>query len=118
MRRVLADSRRAQSWRQYESLDNNLHRLIAEATRNGVVLALFDALNTVRRSVVWGRLRADRPRPPTDHHSFAEHEAIVAAIADRDRDAAAEAMRAHLQSVERHLVTDRAARRSAEMAAE
>jgi DNA-binding FadR family transcriptional regulator len=118
MRRVLADSRGAQSWRQYESLDNNLHRLIAEATRNGVVLALFDALNTVRRTVVWGRLRADRPRPPADHHSFAEHEAIVAAIADRDRDAAAEAMRAHLQSVERHLVTGRAARRSAEMAAE
>jgi DNA-binding FadR family transcriptional regulator len=104
MRRVLARSRAAETWRHYESLDNRLHRLIAEATHNNVVLALFDMLNAVRRTVVWGRLRPRSVKPPADHHSFVEHEAIVAAIAERDREGAARAMRLHLRSVERHLI--------------
>lgn len=104
MRRVLERSRAAETWRQYESLDNRLHRLIAEASHNNVVLALFDALNTVRRTVVWGRLRPRLNRPPADHHSFTEHERIVQAIAERDMEGAARAMRNHLRSVERHLM--------------
>jgi DNA-binding FadR family transcriptional regulator len=56
--------------------------------------------------VVWGRLRPAAARPPASHHSFAEHEAIVRAIEERDRDAAARAMRLHLQSVGRHLLAD------------
>jgi DNA-binding GntR family transcriptional regulator len=48
-------------------------------------------------------LRQTPVRPPADHHSFAEHEQIVEAIADRDGAAAADAMRRHLRSVESHL---------------
>lgn len=110
MRRVLDGSRQAQNWRQYESFDNTLHRLIAESARNAVVLALFDTMNAVRRTVVWGRLRAEDARPPENHHSFVEHEIIVAAIAERDLDGVATAMRAHLQSVERNLVARSEAR--------
>ncbi len=58
----------------------------------------------MRRAVVWGRLRANRTRPDPDHHSFAEHEEIVRAIADRDMNEAAQAMRRHLQTVERKLL--------------
>lgn len=104
MRLVIAKTHVAESWRHYENLDNQLHRLIAEATQNTVLVALFDLLNTVRRTVVWGRLRAHVVRPPADHHSFAEHDAIVNAIADRDLDAAGRAMRRHLRSVERNLL--------------
>lgn len=93
----------APDWRQYENWDNRLHRAIAEATQNSLLLGLLDTLNAVRREVNWGRLRADPRRPPANHHSFTEHEQIVAAIANRDTAGAAAAMRAHLQSVERHL---------------
>ncbi len=47
-------TRSAQTWRQYETADNEFHRLIAQATGNRLLLALFDALNAVRRAVVWG----------------------------------------------------------------
>ncbi|MGQ9370085.1 FadR/GntR family transcriptional regulator [Azospirillum sp. A39] len=104
MRTCLARSRGAASWRQYETWDNRFHRAIAEATQNGLLLALLDTLNAVRRAVTWGRLRADRDRPPPDHHSFGEHEAIVAAIADRDADHARTLMRAHLEQVGRNLL--------------
>jgi DNA-binding FadR family transcriptional regulator len=104
MRDCLASSKRAQTWRQYENFDNLLHRQVAQATRNTMLLGLFDALNSIRRAVVWGRLRPEPARPPADHHSFAEHGRIVDAIEDRDLSGAAGAMRTHLQSVGRHLI--------------
>jgi DNA-binding FadR family transcriptional regulator len=104
MRLCLQKCRAAQTWRQYEAWDNRLHRVIAEATQNALLLALLDTLNAVRRALVWGRLRVNKVKPAPDHHSFAEHEAIVSAIADRDLDRAAAAMRKHLESVERNLL--------------
>lgn len=93
----------AVDWRQYESWDNQFHRTVAEATQNTLLVGLLDTLNAVRRQVNWGRLRANPKKPPSDHHSFAEHEAIMAAIHDRDTQGASNAMRVHLQSVERNL---------------
>jgi|SRR6185312_5008646 DNA-binding FadR family transcriptional regulator len=104
MRRSIVHTRDAATWRQYENVDNLLHRQIAQASRNNVLLGLFDVLNAVRRTVVWGRLRSDGAHPPADHHSFADHEHIVDAIADRDMAGAAAAMRLHLQQVERRLI--------------
>lgn len=104
MRQSLAQTRDAATWRQYENADNLLHRQIAQASRNNVLLGVFDVLNAVRRTVVWGRLRSDGARPPADHHSFVDHERIVSAIADRDLGGAAAAMRLHLQQVGRRLI--------------
>lgn len=104
LRRCLDGARRATSWRHYESWDNRLHRSIAEAARNIPLLALFDTLNALRRVVVWGRLRSGPSRPPASHHSFAEHAAIVAAIAERDLEGASRAMRDHLLTVESRLL--------------
>lgn len=104
MRQSIALSRGAETWRQYENFDNLLHRQIAEASNNVVIISLFDSLNAIRRTVVWGRLREEEVRAPKDHHSFAEHEQIVDAIAQRDLDGAAARMRAHLQSVANRLV--------------
>ncbi len=108
MRSCMKRSREASNWRQYESWDNRLHRVIAEAAQNNLLLALLDTLNAVRRAVAWGRLRANPLRPDPDHHSFAEHEAMVDAIAERDMERAAECMRRHLESVERNLLKPRA----------
>ncbi|MBA4095442.1 MAG: GntR family transcriptional regulator [Rhodospirillum sp.] len=109
MRLCMQRTRAAQTWRQYEAWDNRLHRVIAESTQNSLLLALLDTLNAVRRAVVWGRLRVDKVRPAANHHSFDDHEAIVAAIEDRDLNRAAAAMRAHLENVERNLMRSRPA---------
>lgn len=90
--------RSAPDWRSYEAADNNLHHAIAKATHNKLLLYLFDTLNTVRRSTVWGQRRTTT-RPPHDHFSFDEHDAIHAAIVARDSAQAATLMRDHLQSV-------------------
>jgi DNA-binding FadR family transcriptional regulator len=97
-------TRNAATWRQYENWDTRLHRTIAEATQNIPLLGLFDLLNALRRAVTWGRLRSTPVKPSPDHHSFAEHGAIIVAIENRDMNAAAVAMRAHLESVKRNLL--------------
>src|SRR5690606_107950 len=78
----------ARSWRHYETTDDDFHRLIAVATGNHLLLALFDGLNGVRRAVVWGLLREAPEGLPADHASFAAHDRILAAIARRDLDGA------------------------------
>jgi len=95
----MAAQREAKTWRQYENADNRFHRIIADASGNTVLLALFDQLNAIRRAVVWGRLRDETTSPPPDHHSFAQHDAIAAAIKERDQDAAANTMWLHLKQV-------------------
>jgi DNA-binding FadR family transcriptional regulator len=104
MERCLKTSRASQTWRQYETSDNQLHQLIAEATHNQLLVALYDALNAVRRTIVWGRIRNSHGGPPADHHSFLEHEAIVAAIRERDVDRAARLMHEHLSAVQHRLL--------------
>lgn len=104
MRTCIRGSMEAETWRQYENWDNRLHRAIAEATHSTLLLALFDTLNSVRRAVVWGRLRVGRDRPPEDHHSFAEHLAIVDAIEHRDLTQASSMMRQHLRTVRDRLL--------------
>jgi DNA-binding FadR family transcriptional regulator len=99
----IADSRAAHSWRQYELADARFHREIAEAAGNAVLLAVYDLVSDVRRAVTWTRLRPRAEGPSPDHHSFAEHQAILGAITQRQPAQAAAAMRLHLASVERRL---------------
>jgi DNA-binding FadR family transcriptional regulator len=105
LRATALRARKAASWREYEALDNQLHREIAEQAANQTLLALFDQLNTLRRMVAWGRSDREGARPPEDHGSFAEHDRIIDALAARDVDEAQAAMRAHLRTVAERLFT-------------
>ena len=96
--------RGARNWREYEAHDNALHRAVAEASNNTVLTAVFDTLNAIRRTVVWGRDRGNDGPPPADHHSFDQHDLIVAAISNRDPETARAEMRTHLDSVARKLL--------------
>lgn len=94
----------AVNWREYEVHDARLHREIAVAAHNTVLLALVDLLTEVRRSVTWGRPRPEGGKPPTNHHSFGDHDDIIDAISHREPLKAANAMRLHLQKVEDRLI--------------
>lgn len=89
----------APDWDVYEAQDDNFHRALAEATHNVLLVSLFDHLNAVRRAVAWNTVRRKSARPARTHSSFAEHDAILAAIEARDATAAHGAMRTHLGSV-------------------
>lgn len=96
-------SRSANTWAEYETQDDLLHRTIAEATDNILLVSLFDHLNQVRRAVALDNVVRGTARPPADHSSFAEHDTLVAALEARDPTAAHDAMRNHLRSVSARL---------------
>lgn len=96
----------AGSWDDYEADDDLLHREIAAATGNILLLSLFDHLNQVRRAVAWRQVIRKTDRPPESHPSFKEHIIIVNAIEQRDPVAAHAAMKKHLNSVSNRLFGD------------
>jgi len=93
----------APNWAEYEYQDNGFHRSIARASDNLLLLSLFDQLNQIRRAVAWENVVRSSERPPPEHPSFAEHNAVATAIEARDPPAAHEAMRRHISSVSARL---------------
>jgi DNA-binding FadR family transcriptional regulator len=103
--------REAKTWRVLEAWDSRFHYAIAAATKNKLLMTLFETLNAVRRSMVRQTIRSNQG-PPASYTTFIEHEAINEAISRRDPEVAADAMRKHLMSVRARSVS-RAADQSA-----
>ena len=87
-----------------ELWDGALHRLIAQSAGNAFFLALFDTMNRVRQSDVWQSVRETTRSDTNMSVSFAQHTAIIDAIAGRDVAAAGEAMLTHLLSIQENLI--------------
>lgn len=96
-------TREAKTWSVYEAWDSRFHYAIASATKNKLLMTLFDTLNAVRRSMAWRTTRTTA-EPPADYRSFVEHEAVHDAIIRHDAHQATEAMRRHLESVRARLM--------------
>jgi DNA-binding FadR family transcriptional regulator len=94
----------------WERWDAALHRAVAQAARNKLLLAIFDAFNGMRRQAAWGRLRGMALTPERLSHYRAHHREYVAAIADRDGARAEQAMRRHLLMVRENMLASSATR--------
>lgn len=91
-------------WHTYERWDGGFHQAIAEGAHNTLLLALFNALNTIREATEWGRLRKSRLTGAHRQRSRNQHLAIIEAIVARDKEQAESAMREHLTSVHKALL--------------
>lgn len=103
LRRLAERSRAAETDADYERWDRAFHRKLAETMRNGLFLALFEALEAVRDDPLWQRMR-EGTRPADRRERLGqEHLLIVEAIETCRPDEAESAMRTHLASVGRSL---------------
>ncbi|MCV7279527.1 FadR family transcriptional regulator [Mycolicibacterium flavescens] len=89
----LADAREADPDDDYRRLDSRLHLAIAEAAGSPSLVPLL-AENRMRLNALLDQIPL---LPRNIAHSDEQHEAIVLAILAGDADAAAEAMRAHVE---------------------
>jgi GntR family transcriptional regulator, transcriptional repressor for pyruvate dehydrogenase complex len=90
---------------EWAEWDERLHRLVAKAARNTLLLVLYDAIRQSAPSGMTNRLHSvfsGHPRAETN----VEHDLYIQAIADRDSQKAEALMRAHLVSVRRALFGD------------
>ncbi|MBC3192840.1 FadR family transcriptional regulator [Pseudonocardia sp. C8] len=88
----------------FESWDARLHRAIAKAAHNGLLMNMFDVVNTARALPVWGTLKRRTSNAERRRCYHEEHTSIVDALRDRDPDAAEAAMRQHLEHVSNNLL--------------
>lgn len=99
MDQCLAEMAAAPSFLQWKRLDEKLHRMVAEAAHNGLLLLLYDSLRAQVRLALDARIEevfADGPGPQdTDE----EHRVFVDAIRRHNPERAEQAMREHLRSI-------------------
>lgn len=88
----------------FERWDGELHRTMACAARNSFLLAIFDGINDVRRTELWGRLKEKTVNPERRSQYERQHAELVSLIRDRDAEGAERVMRAHLEMVRDHLL--------------
>lgn len=108
LRHCIRRCRSATDWRLFEAWDNRFHYAVAVATRNKLLMTVFETLNAVRRSHVWQTVRKTTG-PTRNYPTLNEHNVIYEAIKRRDPGASADAMRAHLASVRERLILRAAA---------
>lgn len=100
MEQCLTDMETCDTLSQWRRLDERLHRLIAEATRNHLLLMLYDVLRSQMRHSLGARVDeafSTLPAPRMD--SDTQHAEIVDAINRHNPVQAENLMRQHLQAV-------------------
>ncbi|MGH3504894.1 MAG: FadR/GntR family transcriptional regulator [Nocardioidaceae bacterium] len=89
---------------EFEAWDGQLHRAVAQAAHNALLLNLFDTMNAARNLPVWGSLKKRSFTPDRRCRYDADHTTVVEALRDRNPSAAAHAMAAHLDNVTSNLL--------------
>jgi DNA-binding FadR family transcriptional regulator len=99
MRRCLLERENATNINDYEHWDYALHKAIAVATRNEILLELALLVNRLRQTIYWRQFRRRSINPERKVVADQEHRAIVDAVAAADPVKAFHLMRAHVASV-------------------
>ena len=104
MRRCLAGGARAESYDEFEVWDFALHHAIVAASRNPLVVAMYEEVERAREGALWGNLkrRNDSRERRLAYHR--DHEQLVDALSARELQRAISVMDAHLGRVEANLL--------------
>ncbi|MCX6471921.1 MAG: FCD domain-containing protein [Corynebacteriales bacterium] len=99
MHRCLRGGEAASTSEEFERWDTLLHHSFALATHNVVLINMSRLLIDSRSQPIWGSLKRRSFNPELKNCYCTEHENIVAALEDRDPQAAGAAMHEHLRHV-------------------
>lgn len=103
MDHCLRNAENASGFEQFEHWDGALHRSLAEATHNSIVLTVFNLMSEERELAEWGQLKRQSLTPERRLAYQNEHRALVEALRQRDAGLARKAIQAHLAHVQRNL---------------
>jgi DNA-binding FadR family transcriptional regulator len=94
----------AASMEEFEKWDAALHHVIAEASRNPLMIAAYQLITRARDHGEWGALKKRSLTPERRGLYQADHAVIVSALREREAEAAEAALRAHLLRVRSNLL--------------
>jgi DNA-binding FadR family transcriptional regulator len=108
MERCLEETRATTSYVAWKRGDDRLHRTIAEAAQNPLLLTLHDVVHGYASKLISERMEEALGQSPAPvENSNNEHAMIVAAIKKHDPEGAETRMRQHLTSIRALLFGDR-----------
>lgn len=87
-----------------QALNDRLHRAIAVATHNNLMIWMFDGLFAVRQATQWGKLQSIQNEAERQG-VWIEHAALVEAITSRDVRGAERLMHEHLDSLRKRILS-------------
>lgn len=94
----------AQDSARFADIDEEFHLAIARCTQNPMVIWMMEKIHEVRSHAQWSRMRLLTLNPEVVALYNRQHRAVIDAIADRDTERAAQAMKAHLSTAKASLV--------------
>ena len=104
MRRCLEGGGAAESAEEFELWDFALHHAIVAASRNQLVLRMYESVERARKGQLWGSLKRRNDSRERRARYQAEHVRLVDALAARELVLAVETMETHLARVEANLL--------------
>jgi len=96
---ALKHSIAAKGLAEFEHWDAQLHLTIFRAAKNAILLAWCEAINVVRNEPDWYRLKKRSVTPEVRNSYDRDHTEIVAALKERDPEAARKVLFKHLSRV-------------------
>jgi DNA-binding FadR family transcriptional regulator len=99
LERTLEEMSAVTSYAAWKVLDDRLHRQIAEATHNALLLLLIETLRTPGKKALDVRLNEVFGKHATPLDTDSQHRAIIAAIRDGAPERAEKEMRNHIELV-------------------
>lgn len=99
MEECLRGCENAKDVAEFEEWDGRLHQTIVASARNQLLSDIYDAINGVRRSAEWGKLKERSLTGERRAAYIRHHRAIVTALRDRDPERARQEIRQHLIAV-------------------
>jgi DNA-binding FadR family transcriptional regulator len=104
MHRCLAGGAGAHSYDEFEVWDFALHHAIVAASRNPLLVAMYEEVERARRGALWGSLKRRNDSRERRLAYHADHEQLVDALSARETQRAVAVMDAHLARVEANLL--------------
>ena len=89
----------------YELWDATLHRTIAEAAHNNLLLSVLNIVNAMRQEKLWGQLKESAVTPEKMVEYSSQHYECIEAIEARSVSRAERAMTEHLELVRNDLLS-------------
>lgn len=89
---------------RFAQIDEEFHLALARCTQNPMIIWMMEKIQEVRSHVQWARMRLLTLNPEIIRLYNQQHRAVVDAIAERDPERAAQAMKAHLSAARATLV--------------
>jgi len=86
-----------------QRLGDDLHRAIARAAKNNLLLSLFETVYAVREATTWGRLKPALQTRAGLEKQWEQHCAFVAPIRERDAPMAERLMRQHIEYIRQEM---------------